>query len=288
MVLVTSRALLRVSGEQVITVPPLTLPDPGSLPPVDGLDRFGAVRLFVDRAQAVHPAFVVDDENAADVVGDLPAARRAAAGDRAGGGPGHDPSPAGPARPAHPSPGAADRRRARPAGAPADPARRDRLELRPAVPGRAAPLPPPGGLRRRLHARPPSRPSAPTTGPPPSTSSPPWSTRACSSRSPRAAPSLGSRCWRPLREYALERLETGGEEVDARRAHAAYFRGLAEDAETGLRGPRQQHWRDVLEADLDNFRAALAWTLGGGRPARTPTAGCCSSGRSGTSGSSGA
>ena len=67
-VLVTSRALLRVPGEQVISVPPLTLPDPGPLPPADGLDRFGAVRLFVDRAQAVHPGFVVDDENAGDVV----------------------------------------------------------------------------------------------------------------------------------------------------------------------------------------------------------------------------
>ena len=60
-------------------------------------------------------------------------ARRAAARDRARGGPG----PA-PARPRRSSPassdrlGAARRRRARPAGAPADAARRDRLELRPA------------------------------------------------------------------------------------------------------------------------------------------------------------
>ena len=90
-----------------------------------------------------------------------------------------------------------------------------------------------------------------------------------------------------LHEYATERLETGGEEVEARRAHAAYFRTLAEDAETGLRGPRQQHWRDVLEADLDNFRAALAWTLGAADP-RDAEAGCPWSGRSGTSRSSGA
>jgi predicted ATPase len=69
-----------------------------------------------------------------------------------------------------------------------------------------------------------------------------------------------------IREYAMERLEAGGEEIGARRAHVAYFRSLAEDAETGLRGPRQQHWRDVLEAELDNFRAALAWTLGAADP----------------------
>ena len=67
-VLVTSRALLRVSGEHVFTVPPLTLPDPGPLPPASALDRYSAVRLFADRAQAVRPAFVVDDGNAADVV----------------------------------------------------------------------------------------------------------------------------------------------------------------------------------------------------------------------------
>ena len=47
---------------------------------------------------------------------------------------------------------AADRRRARPAGAPADAAGHDRLELRPAGAGRAGPVPPAGGLPR-LHAR---------------------------------------------------------------------------------------------------------------------------------------
>ena len=69
-----------------------------------------------------------------------------------------------------------------------------------------------------------------------------------------------------IREFAMERLQADGGEAEARRAHAAYLRALAEDAESGLRGPRQQHWRDVLEADLDNFRAALAWTLGAADP----------------------
>jgi predicted ATPase len=66
--LVTSRALLRVSGEQVVPVPPLALPDPGPLPPAASLDRFGAVRLFLDRARAVRPDFVVDDQSLGEVV----------------------------------------------------------------------------------------------------------------------------------------------------------------------------------------------------------------------------
>ena len=66
--LVTSRALPRVSGEQVVPVPPLALPDPGPLPSAASLKRFGVVRLFLDRARAVRPAFVVDGHNAGDVV----------------------------------------------------------------------------------------------------------------------------------------------------------------------------------------------------------------------------
>jgi non-specific serine/threonine protein kinase len=60
-------------------------------------------------------------------------------------------------------------------------------------------------------------------------------------------------------EFALERLVDSGEELAARRRQAEYFRRLAVSAESGLRGPDQQEWRDKLEADLDNMRAALAW-----------------------------
>jgi predicted ATPase/class 3 adenylate cyclase len=64
-----------------------------------------------------------------------------------------------------------------------------------------------------------------------------------------------------MREYALERLSGRGEvDVSARR-HADYFLGLAEQAEPELLGPRQGMWYQRLEADLDNFRAALAWFL---------------------------
>ncbi|HVD28340.1 MAG TPA: NB-ARC domain-containing protein, partial [Mycobacteriales bacterium] len=52
--LVTSRTLLRVSGEHVLAVPPLALPDPARRPlPASGLAECDSVRLFVERSAAV-------------------------------------------------------------------------------------------------------------------------------------------------------------------------------------------------------------------------------------------
>jgi predicted ATPase/class 3 adenylate cyclase len=64
-----------------------------------------------------------------------------------------------------------------------------------------------------------------------------------------------------LREYGLERLAERGEADAAARRHADYYLGLAEQAEWELLGPRQGVWYDRLDADRDNFRAALAWSL---------------------------
>ena len=63
-VLVTSRVLLRVTGEYALPVPPLTLPDVGGHVPIDALMRSEAVQLFVQRGQAVNPSFAVSDGNA--------------------------------------------------------------------------------------------------------------------------------------------------------------------------------------------------------------------------------
>ena len=63
-VLVTSRASLHLSGEHEFVVPPLALPDLRNLPPPDRLIQYGAIRLFVERAQAVHAAFALTAENA--------------------------------------------------------------------------------------------------------------------------------------------------------------------------------------------------------------------------------
>jgi predicted ATPase/DNA-binding CsgD family transcriptional regulator len=61
-VLTTSREALRVGGEQVMPVPPLSTPDAGSLPRGD-LDEFEAVRLFAERAKAVQSTFEITPGN---------------------------------------------------------------------------------------------------------------------------------------------------------------------------------------------------------------------------------
>lgn len=64
-----------------------------------------------------------------------------------------------------------------------------------------------------------------------------------------------------IREYALEKLEMSGEGETLRRHHAKYYRALAEDAEAQLRGPKQLAWLQRLEAKHDDLRAALTWLL---------------------------
>jgi predicted ATPase/transcriptional regulator with XRE-family HTH domain len=57
--LATSRAPLNIRGEHAFAVPPLRVPDLGELPPIADLEQFGAVALFVERAQAAQPDFAL-------------------------------------------------------------------------------------------------------------------------------------------------------------------------------------------------------------------------------------
>ncbi len=66
-VITSSRAPLRISGEQEFPVPPLDLPDPERLPSLEALAQSDAVKLFIERARAVKPDFMVTAENAAAV-----------------------------------------------------------------------------------------------------------------------------------------------------------------------------------------------------------------------------
>ena len=67
-VLVTSREVLHVRGEQEFAVPPLTLPDPKHLPDMLALSQYESVALFIQRAQAVRPTFQVTNANAPAIV----------------------------------------------------------------------------------------------------------------------------------------------------------------------------------------------------------------------------
>ena len=68
-----------------------------------------------------------------------------------------------------------------------------------------------------------------------------------------------------IHEYALERLQEGGEAEDMHRRHAEYFTALAEQAEPHTRGgPDQMRWLRRLEAEHDNLRAMYRWSMEGG------------------------
>ena len=63
----------------------------------------------------------------------------------------------------------------------------------------------------------------------------------------------------PVRQYAREKLEESGESEDTQRRHAAHFLGLAEEAEPKLIGPEEEAWIDRLQREHDNLRTALRW-----------------------------
>lgn len=63
-ILVTSRMPLHLYGEHEYVVPPLTLPDLRNLPPLERLTQYAAVRLFIERAQAVKLDFAVTNATA--------------------------------------------------------------------------------------------------------------------------------------------------------------------------------------------------------------------------------
>jgi non-specific serine/threonine protein kinase len=66
----------------------------------------------------------------------------------------------------------------------------------------------------------------------------------------------------PVRQYTRQKLEASGEADAVGRRHAAFFLALAEEADPELRGGvRQWAWLERLEAEHDNLRAALSWSL---------------------------
>jgi predicted ATPase len=67
-----------------------------------------------------------------------------------------------------------------------------------------------------------------------------------------------------IREYALERLAERQDEQELRRRHAGFYCELAERAEPASRGREQVAWLRRLDAERENLRAVLGWTAESG------------------------
>jgi len=67
-----------------------------------------------------------------------------------------------------------------------------------------------------------------------------------------------------LRAYGREHLEIGGEAEATSHRHARHYLALAEAAEPALWGPELATWLERLEAEHEDLRAALRWSVGRG------------------------
>jgi len=70
-----------------------------------------------------------------------------------------------------------------------------------------------------------------------------------------------------IREFAAELLEAAGEGEALREVHARAFLEVAERAAPHLQAADQRTWLDLLERDHDNLRAALGWAIERPEPA---------------------
>ena len=268
-VLATSRALLRLQGERVHPVPPLALPDSSALPSLEQLAQVEAVRLFVQRAQAMKADFAINDENKSAVVeicerlDGLPLAIELAA-----------------ARvrllpPQKMLTQFGDRLRLLTGGARDLPARHQ--TLRSAVDWSYALLSADEQvLFRRLavfcctctleaaeavcnYSSDPSVDAGESLD----------VLNSLQSLVDQSLVRLSDVGGEPrfgmletIREYALGRLTESGEADETRRRHARFFVALLEEVEPKLDGAEQITWLNRLETEHDNLRTALGWTLG--------------------------
>lgn len=271
-ILASSREALGVGGEVTYRVPSLAVPDPSHLPPIESLDQYEAVKLFIDRAMSAVPSFMVTNENAPFLaqicqrLDGIPLAiELAAAKVRA-------------LNLDQIAKRLDDRFRLLTGG------NRTALErhqtLRAAIDWSYNLLPPAEQtLFRRL--------SIFVNG---------WTLEAaesvCSDNSINRKEVLhllehlinksivileGTRyqLLETLRQYANEKLVEAGESDLLRDRHLEYFLNLVETAEPHLIRPEQLEWLRMLNADYENIRLALEWALG--KVAAEPSLKLCSS-----------
>jgi predicted ATPase/Tfp pilus assembly protein PilF len=261
--LVTSRILLRIYGEHEFPIPPLPLPDADDLPLPEELILYPSVELFVQRAQAAQPNFVLTNENARAVVQlctwveGLPLAIEMAAaqvksyspqalvgqlGQRLttlGSGPRYLAPRQQTLRGAIEwSYNLLDRHERRTFRALAVFVGGCSREAIASVLGD-------GDQTNRLEAL--------------------VAHSLLKHQPDRERPHPYQRRYEMLetiREYASERLAADIEAAVIPQAHATYFLGMAQAARAELAGDQQEKWLDQLETDNDNLRAALAWCIG--------------------------
>jgi predicted ATPase/DNA-binding CsgD family transcriptional regulator len=65
-----------------------------------------------------------------------------------------------------------------------------------------------------------------------------------------------------IRDYALRRLEDLDEASDVQRRHASYFAERAALAVAGLRGSDHDAWLVTVDHEISDMRAALTWAIG--------------------------
>jgi predicted ATPase/class 3 adenylate cyclase len=271
--LVTSRVVLGVAGEQELVVPPLDLPDLRRLPDPDALGHTEAVRLFVERAQAVRPAFRLTGDNAPAVaeicarLDGLPLAIELAA------------TRIKVLTPTQILPRLERRLSLLTGGARTLPDRQ--RTLRGAIAWSHDLLPDP---ERRLFAR-------------LSVFAGGWTLESAEavcdpgglgldvldglaslvdqSLVLGTGPAAGQARFSMLetiREFGQERLEATGDLEPVRRRHAEHFLELAVAAEPHLTGPDQGEWLDRCELEQANLRLALRWAADAGQADRAQEA----------------
>jgi tetratricopeptide (TPR) repeat protein len=74
--------------------------------------------------------------------------------------------------------------------------------------------------------------------------------------------------WRPrprmletVREFVAERLAARPDAAEIARRHAGYYLALAGQADRPLRGPSQNEWQELLQAEAGNLAATVRWYL---------------------------
>ncbi|MDP9352569.1 MAG: tetratricopeptide repeat protein, partial [Chloroflexota bacterium] len=260
-VLVTSRALLRLTGEHEFPVPPLELPAEGWVADVRALARSEAISLFVQRARAARPTFELTANNATAVSGicrrldGLPLAIELAA-----------------ARirilPPEAMLGRIDHSLALLTGGARDLPERQRT-LSAAIDWSYDLL---DEKEKTLFARLAVFAGGWTLEAAEAVCDPEGGLDVMDGMESLVEQSLirlsGDHGAEPrfrmhatMREYALLRLERCGEAEDVRRRHAEYYTNLADRAGPELEGANQGEWLERLEREHDNLRAGLSWLL---------------------------